>query len=57
MTKIAKENHTDKITLNVNRFNTAYLFYQKMGFEIVAEENLFIGNGYFMDDYKMELKL
>ena len=55
--KIAKENNSDKITLNVNRFNMAFHFYQKMGFEIVAEENLFIGNGYFMDDYKIEKKL
>ena len=57
ISKIAKENYSDKITLNVNRLNTATHFYQKMGFEIVAEENLFIGNGYFMDDYKMEKKL
>ncbi|MFM9827019.1 GNAT family N-acetyltransferase [Flavobacterium sp.] len=54
---LAKENRSEKISLNVNRFNKAYLFYQKMGFEIVAEENLFIGNGYFMEDYKMEFKL
>jgi GNAT superfamily N-acetyltransferase len=54
---LAKENKSDKISLNVNRFNKACVFYQKMGFEIVAEENLFIGNGYFMEDYKMEKKL
>ncbi len=54
---LAKENKSDKISLNVNRFNTAFKFYQKMDFEIVAEENLFIGNGYFMEDYIMEKRL
>jgi GNAT superfamily N-acetyltransferase len=55
--ELSKENKSDKISLNVNRFNTAYVFYQKMGFEIVGEENLSIGNGYFMEDYKMEKRL
>ena len=54
---LAKENKSDKISLNVNRFNASFKFYQKMGFEIIGEENLFIGNGYFMEDYKMEKKL
>ncbi|WP_225318002.1 GNAT family N-acetyltransferase [Flavobacterium luteum] len=42
------------ISLNVNRNNCAYLFYKKMGFQIVEEENIAIGNDYFMEDYKME---
>ena len=54
---LAKENKSDKISLNVNRFNKAYVFYQKMGFEIVAEEDLAIGHGYLMEDYKMEMQL
>ena len=54
---IAKENQSDKISLNVNRFNKAFIFYQKMGFEIVAEEDLAIGQGYLMEDYKMEIRL
>jgi GNAT superfamily N-acetyltransferase len=53
----AKENHSDTISLNVNRFNKAHSFYKKMGFEIVAEEDLEIGNGYLMEDYKMEKKI
>ncbi len=55
--KIAQAHNSDCISLNVNRFNKSYLFYQKMGFEIVAEEDLEIGNGYLMEDFKMELKL
>lgn len=54
---LAKENHSDRISLNVNKFNKAFSFYKKTGFEIVAEEILEIGNGFVMDDYKMELKI
>jgi len=54
---LAKENHSEAISLNVNRFNNAYTFYLKMGFEVVAEEDLEIGNGYLMEDYKMEKKV
>jgi len=54
---LAKENHSEKLSLNVNKFNKAFIFYKKMGFEIVAEEDLEIGNGYLMEDYKMELKI
>jgi ribosomal protein S18 acetylase RimI-like enzyme len=40
--------------LNVNRHNTSIAFYKKMGFTIVKEEDIDIGNGYFMNDYVME---
>lgn len=55
--KIAYDNKSEIISLNVNKFNNAHLFYQKMGFEIVAVEDLEIGHGYLMEDNKMELKL
>ncbi len=54
---LAKENRSEVISLNVNKFNKAFTFYKKMGFEIVAEEDLEIGNGYLMEDYKMEKKI
>jgi diamine N-acetyltransferase len=54
---LAKENHSDIISLNVNKSNKAFAFYKKMGFEIVDEEILEIGNGFVMDDYKMEKRL
>lgn len=54
---IAKENKSEVVSLNVNKFNKAYTFYLKMGFEIVAEEDLEIGHGYLMEDYKMEKRL
>ncbi len=43
--------------LNVNRNNKALIFYQKLGFEIISEENIDIGNGFFMNDYAMEKKI
>lgn len=42
------------LSLNVNRNNNALYFYQRQGFSIIKEENIAIGNGYFMEDYVME---
>jgi len=52
--KVAKENASTELSLNVNRFNKALLFYQKMGFQITEEVNIEIGKGYLMEDYVME---
>lgn len=46
------------ITLNVNKYNNAAIkFYERMGFQIIREEVIPIGNGYIMDDYVLEKKL
>jgi len=45
------------LQLNVNRQNKALQFYEKMGFSIIREEDIDIGNNYFMNDYVMELRL
>lgn len=45
------------LELNVNRYNIAIHFYKKMGFSISKEEDIDIGNGYFMNDYVMELRV
>ncbi len=45
------------LQLNVNRQNTARAFYEKMGFQILKEEKIDIGHGYFMEDYLMFLNL
>lgn len=55
--KLALENHSTSLLLNVNRFNSALSFYKKTGFEIIDEVNIDIGNGYLMEDYVMEKKL
>jgi ribosomal protein S18 acetylase RimI-like enzyme len=52
--KVAKENDSNKLCLNVNRFNKALHFYQKMGFEIKAEIDIELEHGYLMEDYVME---
>ncbi len=41
------------LELNVNRFNNANQFYKKIGFGIIREEDIDIGNNYFMNDYVM----
>ena len=46
-----------KIELQVNRKNKAVGFYEKMGFEIVREQDFSIGEGFYMNDYVMELNL
>ncbi|KPM47229.1 GNAT family N-acetyltransferase [Jiulongibacter sediminis] len=52
--KIALQNGDSALVLNVNRFNKAYDFYLKTGFEKVGEENIDIGNGYLMEDFILE---
>jgi len=45
------------LLLNVNRHNKARQFYERMGFVVVKEEDIPIGNGYFMNDYVMEVRV
>ncbi|MBP1221591.1 GNAT family N-acetyltransferase [Flavobacterium sp. 1355] len=51
--KLALDNNSNTLSLNVNRFNSALGFYKKIGFEILEEVNIEIGNGYLMEDYVM----
>lgn len=51
--KLALENNSSELLLNVNRFNTALNFYKKLGFEIKETVDIEIGNGYLMEDYVM----
>lgn len=46
-----------KLRLNVNRHNKARQFYERMGFAIIAEEDIDIGHGYFMNDFVMEVAI
>lgn len=46
-----------RLQLNVNRFNRARDFYKKLGFAVIGEEDIDIGNGYYMNDYVMEMNL
>ncbi|HET6254593.1 MAG TPA: GNAT family N-acetyltransferase [Puia sp.] len=46
-----------KLRLNVNRHNKARQFYERMGFTVIGEEDIDIGNGYFMNDFIMEISV
>lgn len=53
--KKAKELNLNKIELTVNKYNkNSIAAYQTMGFKIMDEVVFDIGNGYVMDDFKME---
>ena len=41
------------LTLNVNKNNRARSFYARLGFQVVGEEVIDIGNGYLMEDVIM----
>ena len=45
------------LLLNVNRNNKAKQAYEHLGFKVISEEDIDIGNGYFMNDYIMEKKV
>jgi ribosomal protein S18 acetylase RimI-like enzyme len=54
---LAKKNQSIALSLNVNRSNNALIFYKKIGFEIVGEEDIELEHGYLMEDYIMEKQL
>ncbi len=45
------------LLLNVNRYNKARQFYEKLGFHVIREEDIDIGNNYFMNDFVMKKEL
>ena len=55
--EIALKNGIEKLVLNVNRFNKAVTFCQHLGFQVDREENISIGNGFWMEDYVMSLSI
>jgi diamine N-acetyltransferase len=54
---IIKPHNAKALQLQVNRFNKAKGFYEKLGFTIIETADFDIGNGYVMNDYVMELVL
>ncbi|NDC42833.1 MAG: N-acetyltransferase, partial [Chitinophagia bacterium] len=47
-----------QLTLNVNRFNIPAIgFYERNGFLCMGEEDIDIGEGYFMNDYLYTLTI
>ena len=45
------------LQLQVNRYNKAKIFYEKLGFQVIKTADFDIGNGYFMNDYVMQKDL
>jgi N-acetylglutamate synthase-like GNAT family acetyltransferase len=52
-----KEKAGIDLLLNVNRNNKAKQFYEHLGFKVLSEEDIDIGEGYFMNDYVMSYEL
>ena len=52
---IIKEKKMHILDLNVNRYNQAKNFYEKMGFKVIREEDIPIGP-YWMNDYVMRIE-
>lgn len=57
ITQFSKENQSKTLLLNVNRFNKALTFYQKLGFKIIQEIDIELELGYLMEDYVMEKEI
>jgi len=55
LNEIKKTEEEALIQLNVNRQNNAVNFHLKQGFSIIKEEDNDIGEGYFMNDYVMQM--
>ena len=54
---LAKHNGGKTLQLNVNRNNNAKDFYLKAGFKIKETVDINIGNGFYMNDYVMEIAI
>ena len=51
-----KDLGAEELILNVNRHNPAKAFYEREGFVVLREEDIDIGEGYFMNDFVMGVK-
>ena len=55
--KAIQELKGTSLQLQVNRYNNARSFYERIGFSVIDEVKLDIGNGFSMDDFIMEKKI
>lgn len=46
-----------KLVVNVNRYNKAKTFYERLGFTVVREEDIDIGDGFLHEDFALEKEL
>lgn len=54
---LALQHENNRLGLNVNRYNKAVQFYERMGFSVVGHEDIDIGDGFLMEDFVMEKPL
>lgn len=54
---LAIERENLSLSLNVNKYNKAIQFYERMGFATVDTETIDIGEGFLMEDFIMEKPL
>ncbi len=52
-----KKQGAESLQLQVNRYNKAKDFYEKLGFRVIEMAYFDIGNGFFMNDFVMEKKI
>lgn len=52
-----KEAGGNSLTLNVNRYNSAKLFYEKQGFTVLRSEDILLDLGYVMEDFVLTKSL
>ncbi|CAN5192890.1 GNAT family N-acetyltransferase [soil metagenome] len=55
--ELAAEHENSTVSLNVNRYNKAIQFYERMGFKVIDNETIDIGDGFLMEDFVMEKPL
>src|SRR5207244_1185497 len=55
--ELATEHKNSTVSLNVNRYNKAIQFYERMGFKVIDNEAIDIGDGFLMEDFVMEKPL
>ena len=54
---LATERANASLSLNVNKYNKAIQFYERMGFSTIDSETIDIGEGFLMEDHIMEKPL
>ena len=57
VSQCTREAGGNSLSLNVNRFNSAKLFYEKQGFIVLRSEDILLDFGYVMEDYVLTKSL
>ena len=53
-TAVGLANQNEALLLNVNKYNKALQFYERIGFEVIGQEDVDIGEGFLMEDFTMK---